>query len=630
MKNLRRKEDIFFGVSVLLLVLLAYLISESVFGVRFNRVLSDRVHDTHMRNEVVVVGVDDASLQALGSWPWKRDIFARAIDRLYQEGARMVVFDILFLEKREGDDDVENALSKNKKSTVFASKLDDQGNLLASVYQENLFAETGIAHVYPDDDGKVREALLFFKDNNEGCIPTLSYLAFTLYTKKNSGECTTVSRPFMYQQNIPRTISIRDVVQGNQIGDVKDKVVFIGSVSLDLEDHFVSLRGEKIPGVYVHASMFTTLLNNSFPQVIPNNVTAILVFLVALYASFISLRFNRTLVQVALFFLGVLIIVVCGFLGYSLGYILPFSFLLITHTLVSVYGFMFRYVRTERKNEHIRELFGKYVHKDVLKELMEQGREVKLGGEKRDVTVLFSDIRGFTSFSETMSPEELTGLLNAYLSAMSPKILEEKGTIDKFIGDAIMAFWNAPLRIENHTLHAVQASLSMVDGLVEFNKEHNASLAVGIGLHTGEVVVGNIGSQDRINYTILGDVVNTGSRLEGLTKKYGVGILASEDVRNKVHNDEEIVWRKLDVITVKGKSEPTTIYEVRRAKDFDKNLVLEYEKGLYFYTQGNLDEAVVVFRKLAHDGDIPSQKMVEKIPTINKSTWDGVWHFDEK
>ncbi|MDQ5962577.1 MAG: Guanylate cyclase protein [Patescibacteria group bacterium] len=629
MKNLRRKEDIFFGLSVILLVLLAYLISESIFGVRLNRILSDRVYDTQTRNEVVVVGVDDASLQSLGAWPWKRDIFARAVDRLYQEGARLVVFDILFLEKREGDNDVESALSKNKKPTIFASKLDDKGNLLASVYQDNQFTKTGIAHVYPNDDGKVRETYFFFNDNDGYCVPTLSYLAFTAYTKNDIGVCDTTSHPFVYQASSPRTISIRDVVQGNEIGDVKDKVVFIGSVSLDLEDHFVSLGGEKIPGVYVHASMFTTLLNNSFPKTLPTTTTAVLVFLVVVYASFISLRFNKTLVQATLFFLGVIGIIVCGFLGYGLGYVVPFSFLLITHALVSVYGFMFRYVRTERKNEHIRNLFGKYVHKDVLHELMESGREVKLGGEKRDVSVLFSDIRGFTSFSETMSPEELTGLLNAYLSAMSPQILEEKGTIDKFIGDAIMAFWNAPLKLKNHPLHAVKAALRMVDALEVFNKEHKATLAVGIGLNTGEVVVGNIGSQDRINYTILGDVVNTGSRLESLTKKYGVEILASEEVRNKIE-EKDIAWRKLDVITVKGKSEPTTIYEVRRASHFKQGVVAEYEKGLQCYTQGDFEGALAVFGALANSGDIPSQKMVEKIPTINKSTWDGVWHFDEK
>lgn len=625
---MKRKEDIFFGISVIALILLSFFVSKSAFGVRIDRILSDRMRDDATRSEVVIVGIDDASLQSIGAWPWKRDVFAKAIDRLYEEGANLVVFDILFLENRDGDKAVEASLAENKKATIFASKFEQGGQELASVYSGNAFATSAIAHVYPDDDGKVREAQFFFQDSRGNCVPSLAYKSFLMFTKREGLSCDMSPRTFLYQNTQPQTISFNDVIGGKPI-DVKNKVVFIGSVSLDLEDHFVSLSGDKIPGVYVHANMFTTLLNGSFPEHPLPLANILFVFAVALYASFISMRFRQYAVQAVLFFAGVIAIIAISFFAHGLGYALPFSLLLLTHIFVSVYGFMFRYVRTERKNVHIRNLFGKYVHSDVLHALMEQGSEVKLGGERRDVTVLFSDIRGFTTFSETMSPEELTNLLNAYLSAMSPCILEEKGTIDKFIGDAIMAFWNAPLRIENHTLHAVRAALAMVDGLVAFNKKHRSNLAVGIGLHTGDVVVGNIGSQDRINYTILGDVVNTGSRLEGLTKKYGVGILASEEVRNKVH-EKDIIWRKLDVITVKGKSEPTTIYEARRAKDFDEGVVFEYEKGLDFYTKGDFGSAMALFKKLAHDGDAPSQKMVEKIPTINKGTWDGVWHFDEK
>jgi adenylate cyclase len=588
------------------------------------------MRDMRNRSDVVVVGIDDASLQALGAWPWKRDVFAKAIDRLYQEGARLVVFDVLFLEKRDGDTVVEEVLAKNKKDVLFAVKLDEKGNVLESVYRDNPYAKQALAHVYPNDDGKVRDMYFFLQDNNRVCIPTLSYVSYRAYTKKQDIQsCDTQAHPFLYQQTNPKTISFIDVVSGKQIDSVKNAVVLVGSVSLDLEDHFVALSGEKIAGVYVHRSMLTTMLNNTSPQPLPRVYVGILLLLACVYASFIALRVHMVVLQILLLVFGVFVYTSVGFAVYAYGYVFPFSLLLLSLISMTVYGFMFRYRTTEKKNEHIRNLFGKYVHKDVLKQLMEEGKDIQLGGEKKDVTVLFSDIRGFTSFSEIMSPEELTTLLNDYLSAMSPQILEEKGTIDKFIGDAIMAFWNAPLTIPHHTLHAVRAALRMEDRLKTFNHEHNANLAIGIGLHKGEVIVGNVGSQDRVNYTILGDVVNTGSRLEGLTKKYGVGILVSEEVREAV-DDIHIAFRKLDVITVKGKSEPTTLYEVRHLQAFRKNVIAEYEEALTYYRQGNFSEALALFTKLKDEGDEPSAMMVARIPQIDTKTWDGVWHFDEK
>jgi adenylate cyclase len=358
-------------------------------------------------------------------------------------------------------------------------------------------------------------------------------------------------------------------------------------------------------------------------------MVALFVCVLVLIAMYIPFRIRKTSLQIMVI-LGVsLFSILITYITAHYKYLLSTSLLLLPYIIISVYSIMFRYGITEKHNEHVRSLFGKYVHKDVLDELLQHGKDIKLGGERRVVSILFSDIRGFTSFSETMSPEELTSLLNGYLSAMSPKILEEKGTIDKFIGDAIMAFWNAPLRIEQHELHAVKAALLMVDALELFNKEYGSPLAVGIGVHTGEVVVGNIGSLDRVNYTVLGDVVNTASRLEGLTKKYGVSLLVSDEIRNKVQ-DDNIIFRKLDTITVKGKSEPTIIYEVGRKGNISSDTITQYEKGLALYGDGALDAAYVIFKSLAEQGDIPSMKMTEKIPSIDRKTWDGVWHFDEK
>lgn len=625
---MKRKERAAYIAGLLLVLLLAYLFSQTVFGTKLNRIFSDKEEDAAIRNEVVIVGIDDASLASLGAWPWKRDIFAKTINRLYEEGARVIAFDILFLEKREGDKDVENVLLANKKPVVFASKIDQNGAELTSVYSGNPYAKSALANVYPDDDGKVRTLYFYRKDQAGDCIETLSFAAYLLYTKKTS-VCDTEGKPFLYQGTLPRMISIADVVSGKEIGDIANKIILIGSASLDLEDHFVSLAGPKIPGVYVHGSMVASMLNNSFPKSVPAVAITILILLLLSYGSYISLRLNTILLQALFLVLGLLFLVVLALASSSLGYRFSFSFPMLSLLLTSIYGFMFRYRITEGRNAHIRSLFGKFVHKDVLKELMQSGEGIRLGGEKRDVTVLFSDIRGFTTFSETMSPEELTNLLNNYLSAMTPHILNEHGTIDKFIGDAIMAFWNAPLYIENHTLHAVQAALAMEEELRNFNERHDTFLNIGIGLHAGEVIVGNVGSKERVNYTILGDVVNTGSRLEGLTKKYGVVILVSEDVRKRI-SDPGITFRKLDVITVKGKHETTTIYEARKNGNFPEGLIAQYEKAFAFYEQGDFDDALPIFTELKGDGDGPSQEMLRRIDAIDKSIWDGVWRFDEK
>jgi adenylate cyclase len=268
------------------------------------------------------------------------------------------------------------------------------------------------------------------------------------------------------------------------------------------------------------------------------------------------------------------------------------------------------------------------VHKDVLKELVASGG-VMLGGEKRDITVLFSDLRGFTTFSEHMTPEALTSLLNEYLTAMSPVILEKKGTIDKFIGDAIMAFWNAPLKVAHHEEAAVLAALHMQKALKQFNQVHNATLAMGIGVHTGNAVVGNVGSLDRVNYTALGDTVNIGSRVESLTKKYGVEVMATGEVRDKVaHSD--IAFRKLEVVMVKGKSTPTTLYEAVFKEEKRDDLWNLYEEALTFYEKGELDAAKALFEQGKNKGDISAAKILERIDAIDRSTWDGVYRWDEK
>jgi adenylate cyclase len=323
-------------------------------------------------------------------------------------------------------------------------------------------------------------------------------------------------------------------------------------------------------------------------------------------------------------------IVIASVVFYMNGIILPLPWLLIGVIISAGFVTLIRFVGEQKQKRHIQSLFSKYVHKDVLKELISSGTDIRLGGERKPITVLFSDLRGFTALSESLSPEDLTTRLNGYLSAMTPHILEEKGTIDKFIGDAIMAFWNAPLLVEHHPLHAVQSALRMHGALQVFNEANKTNLAIGIGIHTGQAVVGNVGGKDRVNYTALGDTVNLTSRIEGLTKKYGVGTIVTMAVCDAI-NDSKIAFRCLDVITVLGKSTPTTLYEVRYVTDFEDGIVEDYEKAFKYYYEKQWNKAEIIWKKLAKKGDLPSEKMLARIPELRKrSNWDGIWRFDEK
>lgn len=625
------RETLSFVLGLVGVIFLAGILSHSIFGIRFDNIFRDRVRDVQKNNTVVVVGVDDNSLRQIGAWPWKRDVFAKEIEQLYRRGARLVVFDILFLEPREGDEQVKQVLSTLKYPVIFASKLTAERDLISHVYHDTYNAHSALANVYPDEDGKVRSTYFFNKDKNGNCHPTLSRQAFLEYTKSNTNpSCDDEKKVFLYQDNKPRLLSFIDVFnQATNERDLEGTVVFIGSTSLDLDDVFISSTGEKIPGVYIHADMFSQMMHGSFPKALSNIWVIVLILVSVMYVVYVSSRSIKAIYQYAFLSFGLVVLVSIGFFMSMFLLFIPFSFIIFSYIASSVYSLMFRYGVIEKRSRHIRGLFSKYVHEHVLEELLKQP-DIVLGGEKRHMSILFSDLRGFTTLSESLDPVELTTLLNAYFSAMSPEILEEKGTIDKFIGDAIMAFWNAPLLVPEYCTHAVRSAMRMEKALEIFNTEHKTSLAAGIGIHAGDVIVGNVGGKDRVNYTVLGDTVNLASRVEGLTKKYGVGVIVTGEVKENTH-DHSFLFRKLDVITVKGKTKPTPLYEVRHNTKENKIIFEEYERAFEAYSLQDFNTALVLFHTLGDKGDTPSVVMIERIKTRDVSRpFDGVWHFDEK
>ncbi len=624
---MNKREKRIFTTGLLLAGLFSLFLVRSTVGIRVDNVLHDQVYDTKLRNEVSILGIDDASLQKIGAWPWERDTFAEALDMLYAKGARLVVFDILFLEERTGDKEMRAILEAHNLPTIFSSKLDKDSALIESVYKDNIQVTHGVAHVYPDDDGKVRTIPLSQKDKFGKCNKSLAYQAFIIYSKQNDSGCDTTPRSFLFQQTPPKTYSFIDLTEGKLPDEaIKDKVIFIGSDSLDIEDHFVGPHGEKIPGVYVHASIFTTLLNNSFLQRPSLALYVILSILFLTGALLVIFRMKNVLYQGALIVLGAGIIVIITLLLFSFHYAMSVSTLLFPYLCISLYAIMFRYMMTEHKNSYIKELFGQYVHPKVLLNIL-KNNDLKLGGEKKYITILFSDIRGFTTLTENMPAEELVETLNRYLEAMSPLIMEREGVIDKYIGDAIMAFWNAPVDVSHHEEKAVRASLHMIEALRDM--QSTTPLEIGIGLHAGEAIVGNIGSKIRINYTIIGDAVNACSRLEGLTKKYGLCIITSETIKNAV-TTSDIIWRSIDTVRVKGKSEVMKLYEPMKKTKENEHMIQLSDKAFEQYIRGDFKEAKALYKEL---NDRYSEKMIARIDAlsdVHPSSWTGIWDWDEK
>jgi adenylate cyclase len=291
--------------------------------------------------------------------------------------------------------------------------------------------------------------------------------------------------------------------------------------------------------------------------------------------------------------------------------------------------------------------FGKFVPKVLVRRLMQKGTEVKLGGKTCEVTMFFSDIQGFTTISEGMIAEKLILHLSDYLNELSSIIVDCNGTIDKYIGDSIMAFWNAPNTDRNHAFNACHAALLCQRRLDELNRqwelEKKPPLYTRIGLHTTEVIVGNIGSDEKINYTLMGDGVNLGSRLEGTNKVYKTGILASQSVHKVVC--EKFLFRPLDIVAVKGKKEGVKIYELVGQLSGDSRvsptrdsveLCERFSQGFTLYTEHRWGEAIKLFEDLKEDfpQDYPTAMYLERCLGFKenppKKNWDGIFVMTTK
>lgn len=328
------------------------------------------------------------------------------------------------------------------------------------------------------------------------------------------------------------------------------------------EDTHLSPYGN-MSGIEHHAHALNTVLNQDFIHHTTPSVNLLLFLFLGLLIAHFQTRY-QVYIGFSVLFLTVLVYFGLASYLFTKDWILPLPSLLINLVtiFVSITGYK---ILTEEENvKYIRNTFSKFVSQDVVNELLKDPDKIALGGARREITVFFSDVRGFTTLSESLTPEELVQLLNEYLSVMTDIIIELKGTIDKYMGDAIMAFWGAPVPLEEHAYYACVASVKQVLKLKELQeswKQRNLpTIDIGIGLNTGPAVVGNMGSSHRMDYTCMGDTVNLGSRLEGSNKMYGTRIIMSEYTYERVK--DRVYARELDLVQVKGKTHPVRIYEL--------------------------------------------------------------------
>ena len=400
----------------------------------------------------------------------------------------------------------------------------------------------------------------------------------------------------------------------------------------------------RAPGVTVHATMLDNLLSGQFMRELPLWAGVILILALAMLGAFLASYARKPWVEVLILTGLVGLAIGFGTLGYLLSLWVPIVVPVVVLFVAVTAANVANYATEGAQKRFIRSAFGQYLSPDVVNQVVDNPAQLRLGGEKRELTMFFSDIQGFTTISEALEPEQLSGFLNDYLSALVRIIQEEGGTIDKFEGDAIIAFWNAPIRYEDHATRAVRAALGCQRALSSLRSGWMAPPPTGvgvpiytrIGLNTGDVSVGNFGSETRFDYTALGDHMNLAARLEGSNKLFGTFLLVSQYTHARTQ--EAFPARELGRIGVIGRKEPLTVYEPMFREEYEeRRVVLEtYAAGLSAFYDGRFGEAVEHWGRIA-DVDAPAARLLGQaremaaLPEDHRpKAWDGVVRLTEK
>lgn len=625
------------------------------------------VSEKPIKNDIVILSIDSDSISKIGQWPWPRKIFADAINLLKKNPPKVLALDIVFAEPSRFGEVDDAVLALEFKNAIFPIVLPAEANSLQVSKDEikNIYSilsplprflenkeKISLAHsnLLLDQDGIVRKFPLLLKNQDGSVLKSFSLQATELGSLKNfsNSNASNITR-IVYSAKtggIKRIPFWRIFNDENILNEIKDKIVLLGVTSPDLHDEQLTpfSRGVSMPGVEIQANIVNMLLSEYSLKEIPIFIMILVIFAVSIISSLSFLFLNGVLKPIFTNFIFTFVLITIIIIFFTKGVIINFIHINIIWILTTILLIAHKYFLTEKNRREIKKAFSKYVSKDVLDKILCDISKIKLGGEERNVSIFFSDIRGFTTLSETMTPTHLTSFLNKYLTFATDIIIEEKGIVDKYIGDAIMAFWGAPLSNTDHALSAVKTSLKMIEALKNFNKkrekEGKSKINIGIGLNSGKAVIGNMGSNQRLNYTAIGDAVNLASRFESLTKQYRVKIIVGEalfEELNKKGQLKNITIREIDRVKVKGKNIGVAIYEIiepERQADYAK-IKNNFTEALNFYYSGNWDDCIKkldeVNKIFLNDG--PSQVLKERCEYFKNhpnEKWTGVYEFKTK
>jgi len=651
---------------VVLFAILSLRVWDPVFVSTIRNQIFDVYQRVHNRpytpGPVAIIDIDEASLAAYGQWPWPRTRLADLVERLTQNGAVVIGFDMVFAEpdrlspKRIA---AENAslpevaraalLSMPDSEEIFAKAIAASRVVLGetaarggSVAQTAQVAEVphavlgadpspwiasfstlvanqpvlsaaaagfGVFSVEPDADGVYRRLPLVMKVQDRFRLALSMEMlriatggrAFAVRSDDAGVSAVVVGGvsidtdprarvwPWFTKSRGDRYISAGEVLSGKAgIDKLRGKIVLVGTSAVGLEDYRATPVEAAMPGVEIHAQIIENTLAGQFLKR-PNyalGMEVMLILAIGLAIIWLVPRIgaNWSTVAAAIFFAAL-----AGGSAYAFAWhrlLLDASYPMAATLAVFVTMATSNYMREEAQRRQIRSAFGQYLSPALVEQLSGHPERLQLGGETRELSVLFTDVRGFTTISESYkkNPQGLTRLMNRFLTVMSDPILEQLGTIDKYMGDAIMAFWNAPVDAPDHARRACLAALAMLANVRKLNGERRIEIEqgdgeetyheinIGIGINSGQCVVGNMGSQLRFDYTALGDTVNLASRLEGQSKPFGVKVILGQSTAKAVADEMAII--EIELVRVKGKKEPERMYallgdaEFRRREEF--------------------------------------------------------------